>query len=176
MEGGHHAILRVVALAIAMLFLYAGIIKLCSPHAFIRTIASVPYFPKALGRMASVSIALIEVATAALIFAGSIVGVYLGIGALALFSCVASLILLNKSEVPCNCFGSNEDQVISRGTIYRNLAFILALWVTGGVSYYALDVVQFINAFTIAVLYLLGSKSYENYRSSLELEKNGRKT
>jgi len=117
-------IYRGVRLALAVLFIYGGIVKLLDPHAFARTISAYDLVPDALLPVVAIGLPIVELlAGLALVFdlRGSLATIA---GLFFLFLAVLGYGILQNLDVDCGCFGAEEldKQAGLRLAFYRDLA------------------------------------------------------
>ncbi len=117
-------IYRGVRLALAVLFIYGGVVKLLDPHAFARTISAYDLVPDALLPVVAIGLPIVELlAGLALVFdlRGSLATIA---GLFFLFLAVLGYGILQNLDVDCGCFGAEEldKQAGLRLAFYRDLA------------------------------------------------------
>jgi hypothetical protein len=117
---------RAMRIALALLFLYAGGIKLLDPKAFARIISAYEIVPDALLPFVAVGLPVLEVlAGLALLFdiRGSLAVIS---GLLLLFVGVLGYGIIQDLDVDCGCFGAEElsrrDSL--RHALYRDLVLV----------------------------------------------------
>ncbi|OPY68785.1 MAG: Methylamine utilization protein MauE [Syntrophorhabdaceae bacterium PtaU1.Bin034] len=115
-----------VRIALALVFVYAGSVKLADPKAFARIISHYDLVPESLLPVVAIGLPAIEVlAGLALIFDLS-PGLYGVSGLLLFFVAVLGYGILNDLNVDCGCFGT-EELAERKGLVhafYRDLVFI----------------------------------------------------
>jgi uncharacterized membrane protein YphA (DoxX/SURF4 family) len=118
-----------VRVAMAMIFLYAGSLKLVDPKAFARVISHYDILPEPLLPVVAIGLPAIEVlAGLALIFDRPI-GLYAVTGLVLLFVAVLGYGVLNELDIDCGCFGP-EDLENRKGlahAFYRDLVLMGAV-------------------------------------------------
>lgn len=118
---------HLLRLAMAVLFLYAGGVKLLDPKAFAVTISAYDLVPEALLPVVAVGLPLVEVVagTALLLeIRGSLAGIT---ALMVLFIAVLGYGILGDLDVDCGCFGADE---LARRSSLRE-AFIRDIVITG---------------------------------------------
>jgi uncharacterized membrane protein YphA (DoxX/SURF4 family) len=116
----------IVRLALAGLFIYAGVIKLFAPRAFAATISTYGLIPDVMLPVVAIGLPALEaVAGLALVFDRSW-GLHLITGLLALFVLVLGYGILSELKVDCGCFGAEDldKQASLRAAFYRDLVLI----------------------------------------------------
>lgn len=115
----------VLRVGLALLFIYAGSVKLIDPKAFARTISHFGLVPEPLLPVIAIGLPALEViAGLALVFDLG-VGLYGVSGLLLLFVCVLGYGVLNDMNVDCGCFGPEEiaEKRSLVHALYRDLLF-----------------------------------------------------
>ncbi|SEM65237.1 Methylamine utilisation protein MauE [Syntrophus gentianae] len=117
-------IYRGIRLALAVLFVYGGVVKLLDPHAFARTLSAYDLVPDALLPVVAIGLPIVELlAGLALVFdlRGSLATIA---GLFFLFLAVLGYGILQNLDVDCGCFGAEEldKQAGLRLAFYRDLA------------------------------------------------------
>ena len=120
-------VLIVPALFVGVLFLYSGISKLSSLADFIQSLLLIPFLPHQLSRMIGVWIPLTEVLVGACLLWNVGWAKVAAIVLLTVFSIIALLAISRNQRVPCNCFGTDTSEFLSKGTVIRNSALVLAV-------------------------------------------------
>jgi len=133
-----HASMKVVAMAVGIVFAYAAVTKLVNVPGLIAAIQAYKIVP---GRLASFSAGLL-IAGEVLIALAHLTGIGLRlavIGTMALLSIfgVFAVTLIKRGDKrPCLCFGADRDEPFDRTSLVR----ISVLWVTEGLLYCALTI------------------------------------
>jgi uncharacterized membrane protein YphA (DoxX/SURF4 family) len=97
-----------IRLGLALIFIYAGGIKLLDPKAFARTISSYDLVPEVLLPVFALGLPILEVVSGiglALDLRGSLTTVT---GLLMMFVCVLGYGVVNDMNIDCGCFGLEE--------------------------------------------------------------------
>jgi uncharacterized membrane protein YphA (DoxX/SURF4 family) len=117
---------RIVRMALAALFIYAGFIKLLGPKAFAATISAYDLAPEPLLPLMAVGLPLIEMIAGLALALDRPWGLHLITGLLALFIFVLGYAILGDLDVDCGCFGAEEldKQAGLRAAFYRDLILI----------------------------------------------------
>jgi uncharacterized membrane protein YphA (DoxX/SURF4 family) len=117
---------RIVRVALAAVFIYAGVVKLLDPKAFAAIISTYNLLPEALLPFAAIGLPLIETVAGLALLADRSWGLHLVTGLLALFVFVLGYGILGDLDVDCGCFGAEElDKRTSlRMAFYRDLILI----------------------------------------------------
>jgi uncharacterized membrane protein YphA (DoxX/SURF4 family) len=115
-----------VRLAIALLFIYAGSLKLMDPKAFARTLFHYGLVPDPLLPVVAIGLPAIEVLAGLALVFDLRAGLY-GVSALLLlFLAVLGYGVLNQLDIDCGCFG--PDEIAERRglghALLRDLAFV----------------------------------------------------
>jgi uncharacterized membrane protein YphA (DoxX/SURF4 family) len=116
----------IIRIALAGLFIYAGVTKLFDPKAFAATISGYDLVPEAFLPVVAIGLPLIEaIAGTALVFDRSW-GLHLITALLALFVFVLGYGILGDLNVDCGCFGVEDlnKQAGLRAAFYRDLVLI----------------------------------------------------
>lgn len=117
---------RIVRIALAVLFIYGGVLKLIDPKAFARTISGYGLVPEMFLPVVAIGLPLIEtIAGLALLF-DSVWGLHIITGLLAMFVFVLGYGILSDLNVDCGCFGAEDldKQADLRVAFYRDLILI----------------------------------------------------
>lgn len=120
-------ILAFCRVVIALVFWLSGASKVLDVAQFRQTIGNFNVLPRAFSGVAAILFLGGEFSVAILVIIGNsllIVGFFLAIFLLLLFSIVLISALIRKIRTPCNCFGINTKQVASFD-VWRNVGFIL---------------------------------------------------
>jgi uncharacterized membrane protein YphA (DoxX/SURF4 family) len=117
---------RIVRMALAALFIYAGVIKLLDPKAFAATISAYDLVPEALLPLFAVGLPLIETVAGLALALDRSWGLHLITVLLALFVFVLGYAILGDLNVDCGCFGADEldKRAGLRAAFYRDLILI----------------------------------------------------
>jgi uncharacterized membrane protein YphA (DoxX/SURF4 family) len=117
---------RIVRIALAALFIYAGIVKLFDPRAFTAIISAYDLMPEALLPLFAVGLPLIETIAGLALVLDRPWGLHLITGLLALFVLVLGYGILGDLNVDCGCFGAEEldKRAALRAAFYRDLFLI----------------------------------------------------
>lgn len=117
---------RLVRIALAALFIYAGVTKLLDPKAFAAVISSYDLVPEALLPLAAVGLPLIETVAGLALLRDRPWGLHLITGLLALFIFVLGYGIIGDLDVDCGCFGAEEldKRAGLRAAFYRDLLLI----------------------------------------------------
>jgi hypothetical protein len=117
---------RIVRMALAALFIYAGGIKLLDPRAFAVIISTYDLVPEALLPFVAVGLPLIETIAGLALLVDRPWGLHLTTGLLALFVFVLGYGILGDLDVDCGCFGAEEldKRAGLRAAFYRDLVLI----------------------------------------------------
>jgi uncharacterized membrane protein YphA (DoxX/SURF4 family) len=117
---------RIVRVALAALFIYAGVIKLLDPGAFATIISTYDLVPEALLPFLAVGLPLIETISGLALLADRPWGLHLVTGLLVLFVFVLGYGILGDLDVDCGCFGAEEldKRTALRAAFYRDLVLI----------------------------------------------------
>jgi uncharacterized membrane protein YphA (DoxX/SURF4 family) len=117
---------RIVRVALAALFIYAGIVKLLDPGAFAATISTYDLVPEALLPVLAVGLPLIETISGLAMLADRPWGLHLITGLLVLFVFVLGYGILGDLDVDCGCFRAVElnKRAALRTAFYRDLVLI----------------------------------------------------
>jgi uncharacterized membrane protein YphA (DoxX/SURF4 family) len=119
---------RIVRLALAGVFIYAGAVKLIDPRAFAAIISAYGLVPETLLPVAAIGLPLLEVIAGLALVLDRPWGLYIITGLLAVFVFVLGYGILVELDVDCGCFGAEElnRQAGLRTAFYRDL-FLLGL-------------------------------------------------
>jgi hypothetical protein len=123
-------VLPIPALFVGVLFLYSSIGKLSSQAGFIQSLLLIPFLPHRLSRILGTWIPLTELLIGACLFWNLRWAKVAAIAALIAFSIVAVLAVSRNQRVPCNCFGTDSAEFLSKATVVRNVALVSAVIVT----------------------------------------------
>jgi uncharacterized membrane protein YphA (DoxX/SURF4 family) len=117
---------RIIRIAVAALFIYAGAIKLFDPKAFAATISAYDLVPEAFLPVVAIGLPLIEVIAGLALVFDRPWGLHLTTGLLALFVFILGYGILGDLDVDCGCFGAEDldKQAGLRGAFYRDLVLI----------------------------------------------------
>lgn len=117
---------RIVRTALAILFIYGGVIKLFDLKAFAATILGYNLAPEALLPFLAVGLPLIETIAGLALLLDRRWGLHLITGLLALFVFVLGYGILGDLNVDCGCFGTEDldKQAGLRKAFYRDLILI----------------------------------------------------
>jgi len=115
---------RGVRIALSVLFIYGGVVKLLDPHAFARTLSAYDLVPDPLLPVVAIGLPVVELlAGLALVFdlKGSLATIA---GLFVLFLAVLGYGILQNLDVDCGCFGAEElsKREGLRLAFYRDLA------------------------------------------------------
>jgi hypothetical protein len=113
-------------MALAVLFIYGGLIKLFDPKAFAATISTYGLVPEALLPLFALGLPIVETVAGLALLLDRRWGLHLTTGLLALFVLVLGYGILGDLDVDCGCFGAEEmDKRASlRTAFYRDLVLI----------------------------------------------------
>ncbi len=122
----HPWLYRVIRVALAVLFIYGGIVKLFDPKAFAATISSYELVPEMLLPVVAVGLPLVETIAGLALAFDRPWGLHWIAGLLALFIFVLGYGILGDLNVDCGCFGAEDldKQASLRGAFYRDLILI----------------------------------------------------
>ncbi len=120
-----------VRLAIALMFIYAGSLKLVDPKAFARIISHYDLLPEPLLPVVAIGLPAIEVLAGLALMFNMPAGLYGITGLLLLFVTILGYGVLNELDIDCGCFGPEE--LASRAGLAH--AFYRDLVVMGAVAY-----------------------------------------
>jgi uncharacterized membrane protein YphA (DoxX/SURF4 family) len=117
---------RLVRLALAVLFLYGGIVKLLAPKAFAATISTYGLVPEGLLPFFAVGLPIIETVSGLALLIDHPWGLHLITGLLALFVLVLGYAIRGDLDVDCGCFGAEEldKRAGLRSAFYRDLVLL----------------------------------------------------
>jgi uncharacterized membrane protein YphA (DoxX/SURF4 family) len=117
---------RIVRMALAVLFIYAGVTKLFDPKAFAAIISAYDLVPEALLPFLAVGLPLIETVAGLALLLDRPWGLPLITGLLVLFVLVLGYGILGDLDVDCGCFGAEEldKRAALRAAFYRDLVLI----------------------------------------------------
>lgn len=120
---------RMVRMALAALFIYAGVIKLLDPKAFAAIISAYDLVPEALLPLAAIGLPLFETIAGVALLADRPWGLHLTTGLLVLFVFVLGYGILGELDVDCGCFGAEEadKRAALRAAFYRDLLLIFVV-------------------------------------------------
>ncbi|MCE5265942.1 MAG: DoxX family membrane protein [Deltaproteobacteria bacterium] len=119
----------IVRIALAALFIYAGVVKLFDPRAFAATISTYDLVPETLLPLVAVGLPLVEAAAGVALMLNRSWGLHLITGLLGLFVCVLGYGIIGDLDVDCGCFGTSEleKQAGLRLAFYRDLLLVGAV-------------------------------------------------
>ena len=120
-------LLPIPAMFVAILFAYSGIGKLQARDAFIRSLLLIPFLPHRFSRVAGLAIPSIEILIGVFLFWNVAAAKIAAIALLSLFALVALLAVSRNQRVPCNCFGTDGSEFLSKLTVVRNIALAVLL-------------------------------------------------
>jgi len=130
----HHGLTRVwpcriVRIALASLFIWAGIVKLLDPKSFAAIISTYDLVPEMLLPFAAVGLPLIETVAGLALLADRPWGLHLIAGLLVLFVFVLGYGILGDLDVDCGCFGAEEldKRAGLRAAFYRDLVLLFVV-------------------------------------------------
>ena len=125
----HPRFYGIVRIALAALFIYAGVIKLFDPKAFAATISAYDLVPEILLPFFAVGLPLIEAAAGMALMLNRSWGLHLITGLLGLFVFVLGYGIIGNLDVDCGCFGASEleKQAGLRTAFYRDLLLVGAV-------------------------------------------------
>jgi len=117
---------RIVRMALAALFIYAGVTKFFDPKAFAATISAYELLPEALLPLFAVGLPLIETVAGLALVLDRPWGLHLITGLLVLFVFVLGYGILGDLNVDCGCFGAEDlnKQAGLREALYRDVILI----------------------------------------------------
>jgi hypothetical protein len=162
-------LLPVPALFVAILLLYSGIGKLGARPAFRQSLLLIPFLPRQVARAGATAIPATELLVGALLFWNVAAAKIAAIALLCAFSLVAMLAVSRKQRVPCNCFGTDSSEFLSRATVLRNTALVAAVAVSFDVPAGAPELLAVVYALVTFILFLGVLKTIENRRRYLQL-------
>lgn len=118
-----------VRIALALLFIYAGSLKLIDPKAFARAISHWGLVPEPLLPVVAIGLPALEVIAGLALFFDLRVGLYAVSGLLLFFVCVLAYGVLNDMNIDCGCFGPDElaEKKGLAHAFYRDLVFLGAV-------------------------------------------------
>ncbi len=119
----------VVRVVLALLFVYAGALKLMDPKAFARIISHYGLVPEPLLPAIAVGLPALEVVSGIALIFDVRAGLYAIAGMLALFVGVLGYGVINDLDVDCGCFGP-EELAEKKGLVhalYRDLGIVGAV-------------------------------------------------
>jgi uncharacterized membrane protein YphA (DoxX/SURF4 family) len=117
---------RIVRFALAVLFIYGGVIKLFDPKAFAATISTYNLVPELFLPVVAIGLPIIEVIAGIALLFDRIWGHHLITVLLAMFVFILGYGVLGDLNVDCGCFGAEEldKQAGLRAAFYRDLVLI----------------------------------------------------
>lgn len=115
-----------VRIALAVLFIYAGTLKLMSPKAFARVISQYDLLPEPLLPVVAIGLPIIEVLAGIALIFDLRSGLHGVSGLILLFVFVLGYGVYNEMDVDCGCFGPEElaNQRSLVRALYRDLALL----------------------------------------------------
>jgi uncharacterized protein YjeT (DUF2065 family) len=115
-----------VLLALALLFIYAGAVKLGDPRAFARAISHYGILPDPLLPVVAVGLPALEVLAGIALAFDLRPGLYVVSGLLLLFAGVLGYGYLSNMDIDCGCFGAREvaEHKGLAHAFYRDLGFL----------------------------------------------------
>jgi uncharacterized membrane protein YphA (DoxX/SURF4 family) len=115
-----------IRLALAVVFVYAGSLKLIDPKAFARTISHYGVVPEIFLPVVAIGLPAIEVLAGIALIFDLRQGLYCVSGLLLLFVAVLGYGVLNDMDIDCGCFGPEElaDRRGLAHAFYRDLVLI----------------------------------------------------
>jgi uncharacterized membrane protein YphA (DoxX/SURF4 family) len=118
-----------VRVGIAMIFIYAGSLKLMDPKAFARVISHYDVLPEPLLPVVAIGLPAIEVLAGLALIFDRPVGLYGISGLLLLFVAILGYGVLNELDIDCGCFGPEElaNREGLAHAFYRDLALMGAV-------------------------------------------------
>ncbi len=119
----------IVRVALAVMFIYAGSLKLMDPKAFARTISHFDLIPEPLLPVVAIGLPAIEVIVGIALILDGRPGLYGASGLLLLFVAVLGFGVLNDLDIDCGCFGPAElaERTGITQAFYRDLVLIGAV-------------------------------------------------
>lgn len=123
---GNLWIYRIIRMALAVLFIFGGIVKLFDPKAFAATISAYDLVPEALLPFVAIGLPVVEVVAGVALTLNRRWGLHMITGLLALFVFVLGYGVLGNLNVDCGCFGAEElnKQAGLRTAFYRDLILL----------------------------------------------------
>jgi uncharacterized membrane protein YphA (DoxX/SURF4 family) len=118
-----------VRIALALLFVYGGALKLMDPKAFARIISHYGIVPEPLLPVIAVGLPALEVVSGIALIFDLRAGLYAVAGMLLLFVGVLGYGVINDLDVDCGCFGA-EELAEKKGlahALYRDLGIVGAV-------------------------------------------------
>ncbi|MFA5322072.1 MAG: MauE/DoxX family redox-associated membrane protein [Smithella sp.] len=117
---------RIVRFALAAIFIYGGVIKLCAPKKFAATISTYNFVPEMFLPVVAIGLPLVETMAGLALFFGRIWGLHVITGLLAMFVLVLGYGIFTDLNVDCGCFGAEElnKRAGLRAAFYRDLIII----------------------------------------------------
>jgi uncharacterized membrane protein YphA (DoxX/SURF4 family) len=97
-----------VRVALALIFLYAGSLKLMDPKAFARVISHYDILPEPLLPVVAIGLPAIEVLAGLALILDRSIGLYGVTGLVLLFVAILGYGVLNELDIDCGCFGPEE--------------------------------------------------------------------
>jgi len=116
----------ILRIALAVIFIYAGTLKLMDPKAFARIISRYDLLPEFLLPVVAVGLPIVEVLAGIALIFDFISGLHGISGMIILFVFVLGYGVLNEMDVDCGCFGPGEiaDHISLVQAFYRDLALL----------------------------------------------------
>ena len=109
---------------LAVIFLVSGVAKVLGLRAFREALLHIPYMPVIATCVVGYALPFVELAVAIGLFANSVWARLAAILLLGLFCAAATLAILHRVRVPCNCFGPTGSDTLGSATIRRNLLLV----------------------------------------------------
>ncbi|MFZ2630738.1 MAG: MauE/DoxX family redox-associated membrane protein [Desulfosalsimonadaceae bacterium] len=124
----HHWIFLLIRFFLGAVFIFAGIPKIMDTSAFAGAVYNYQLLPDMLINLFAMSLPWLEVVVGTLLIAGiwlpGAVVIYNGL----MVAFIAALIIsaVRGLDINCGCFSSDSTDVIDLGTIFRDMALLLA--------------------------------------------------
>lgn len=118
-----------VRLGLAVLFIYAGAVKLVDPRAFARTISHYGLVPEPLLPVVAVGLPVIELLAGIALLFNLLTGLHAVSGLLLLFAGVLGYGYFTNMDIDCGCFGPQElsEQKGLVYAFYRDLGLLASV-------------------------------------------------
>ena len=118
-----------VRVVMALMFIYAGSLKLVDPKAFARVISHYDILPEFLLPVVAIGLPAVEVLAGLALIFDLPTGLYGITGLLLLFVAVLGYGVLNELDIDCGCFGPEElaNRAGLANAFYRDLALVGAV-------------------------------------------------
>jgi uncharacterized membrane protein YphA (DoxX/SURF4 family) len=109
---------------IGILFIYSGLAKLLTLRRFTDALLLLPHIPHRFAPSLATAIATLEVIAGLCAFCGLLWAKFLIIAMLVVFCVIAAMVRASGQQIRCNCFGSQESELLSGRTISRNCVLL----------------------------------------------------